>query len=93
MRAAEDFRGLLLGLAISIDGPLEAKLRAQAAAHNTSIEDEVVRLLRAALFPETAPDRKNLAQAVRDRFEPLGGVELDLDWIRKLPMREPPTFD
>lgn len=90
-----------MGLAISIDGPLEARLRAQAAEHNISIEDEVLRLLSEALLPEpafaqipeTAPARKNLAQAIRDRFEPLGGVELDLDWIRKLPSREPPTFD
>lgn len=82
-----------MGLAISIDGPLEAKLRAHAAARHTSIEDEVVRLLRAALLPDPTPERKNLAEAVRDRFEPLGGVELDLDWIRKLPSREPPTFD
>lgn len=83
------------GFAIPIDDELlEAKLRARAAADKISIEDEALRLLRAALSPEDeAPDQKNLAQAIRDRFEPLGGVELNLDWIRKLPSREPPTFD
>ena len=45
---------------------------------------------------ETAPDQKlesrgSLARAIRARFAPLGGVELDLP--PREPMREPPRFD
>lgn len=35
--------------------------------------------------------QRNLANAIRDRFAPLGGVELDIP--PREPMRSPPTFD
>ena len=37
------------------------------------------------------PAEENLARAIRDRFAPLGGVELKLP--PRGPMREPPRFD
>jgi len=52
-----------------------------------SMEDEARHILRAALAEETAESR-NLAQAIRRRFEPLGGVELPLP--DRGPTREPP---
>ena len=37
--------------------------------------------------------RVSLAQSIHEEFAKLGGVELDLGWIRKLSNRKPPTFD
>jgi plasmid stability protein len=51
------------------------------------MEDEARNILRAALAKETATPR-NLAEAIRLRFQPLGGTELRLP-VRE-PMREPP---
>ena len=66
------------------------RLRLRAAQHGTSMEDEARRILRAALADQEAraPD---LAQAIRRRFGPLGGLELQLP-PRQL-MREPPEPD
>jgi antitoxin FitA len=63
------------------------RLRIRAAEHGTSMEDEARRILRTALADRqaTAP---NLAQAIRRRFEPFGGLELELP--PRQPMREPP---
>jgi len=61
-------------------------LRVRAAHRKHSMEDEARNILRAALVEETAMPR-NLAEAVRRRFRPLGGVELRLP-VRE-PMREP----
>lgn len=70
-----------------LDDSVKKRLRLRAARHGTSMEDEARRILRAALADDEAsgPD---LAQAIRRRFEPLGGVELDLP--PRGPMREPP---
>ena len=54
------------------------------------MEQEARDILRAALDQES-PAGKNLATAIRARFEPLGGVELDLP--PREPMPEPPQFD
>src|SRR5207237_1113709 len=50
------------------------------------IKASEVGLLRAALAEDAVPPR-NLAEAIRRRLEPHGGVELDL------PVREPPNRD
>ena len=34
---------------------------------------------------------RNLAQAIRERFAPFGGVELEIP--PREPMRDPPTFE
>jgi len=54
------------------------------------MEDEVRHILRTALA-ETHAQPTNLADALRRRFEPLGGVELKIPPRGKL--REPPRFD
>ena len=54
------------------------------------MEQEARDILRAALDQESPPE-KNLASAIRARFAPLGGVELDLP--PRQPMRKPPRFD
>jgi len=70
-----------------LDEQTKARLRVRAAHRKRSMEDEARNILRAALAEEAATSR-NLAEAVRRRFRPLGGVELRLP-IRE-PMREPP---
>ena len=72
-----------------IDDGLKRKLRLRAAHRNHSMEDEARDILRAALAQEPSPPG-NLYDAMRKRFEPLGGVELVLP-VRG-PTREPPDF-
>lgn len=61
----------------NLDESLKARLRIQAARHNRSMEDEARDILRTALAvsPSSA---SNLADAIRRRLQPLGGVEMDL---------------
>ena len=65
----------------------KARLRVRAAHHQRSIEDEARNILRAALAEEDSAPR-NLAETIRRRFKPLGGIDLRLP-VRE-PMREPP---
>jgi antitoxin FitA len=67
----------------NLDKALKARLRVRAAMHGRSIEDEVRHILRTVLA-ETAAPPTNLADAIRRRFEPLGGIQL------KLPSRGKP---
>ena len=75
----------------NIDAALKERLRVRAAQHGHSMEAEVRQILQETLKqPERAPE-PNLAEAIRRRFAPLGGVDLEL------PPREfvdaPPSFD
>lgn len=54
------------------------------------MEDEVRDILQTALGHQPAVP-ENLATAIRARFAPLGGVELDLP--PGSPMRKPPRLD
>lgn len=59
-----------------LDDAVKALLRSQAAMHGRSMEEEARDILRTALHrPQPAPT--NLAAAIRARFEPLGGIDLD----------------
>lgn len=72
-----------------LDEAVKTRLRIRAAQHGRSMEAEARELLSAALKNE--PKRPlNLAEAIRRRFAPLGGVELKLP--PREPMREPPDF-
>lgn len=73
-----------------LDDPTKARLRARAAHHGCSMEEEARQILREALAPD-APKQGNLAEAIRLRFAPSGGV--DLAEIPRDPMRDPPTFE
>jgi plasmid stability protein len=73
----------------NLDGALKKQLRIRAAEHDRSMEDEVREILRIALSTQNQPPR-NLADAIRERFDPLGGV--DLPPVPREPSREPPTF-
>ncbi len=70
-----------------LDEQTKARLRVRAAHRKRSMEDEARHILRAALAEEAAAS-SDLAQAIRRRFEPLGGVTLSLP--ARQPMREPP---
>ncbi len=73
----------------NLDEAVKRKLRLRAAQRNRSMEDEARDILRTALAQEPA-QAENLADAIRRRVEPFGGVELPLP--PRGPMREPPDF-
>ena len=73
----------------NLDEQTKARLRVRAAHRKRSMEDEVRHILRAALADDAAGS-SDLAQAIRRRFEPLGGVELLLP--AREPMRDPPKL-
>ena len=69
---------------------LKRRLRIRAAYHGRSMEEEVRQILNNVLTQElSAP--VNLASAIRSRFAPLGGAELELP--SREPMRDPPRFE
>ena len=51
----------------------------------------VLFILASAALAEEASTPVNLAETIRSRFEPLGGIELELP--AREPMREPPELD
>ncbi|WP_454872080.1 FitA-like ribbon-helix-helix domain-containing protein [Paraburkholderia xenovorans] len=62
----------------NIDDQLKARLRVQAAQHGRSMEDEARDILRAALSTESVDRYRNLAESIRSRIQPLGGIDLEL---------------
>jgi len=72
-----------------LDEKIKERLRAQASRHGRSMEEEAREILTIAVAAQQ-PVVGNLAVAIRRRFEPLGGVELDI--APREPMREPPDF-
>ena len=73
----------------NIDDALKSRLRVRAAVHGRSMEDEARDILRAALSTEV-PRPRDLGQAIRERFEALGGV--DLPDVRREMIRDPIDF-
>ena len=74
----------------NLEEGLKRRLRIRAAENGRSMEQEVRLILRAVLDQEPSKG-KDLASAIRSRFAPLGGVELDIP--PRGPMREPPQFE
>jgi plasmid stability protein len=74
----------------NLEEPVKARLRVQAAVNGRSMEEEARVILRSALDRE-APKLGNLYDAIRARFVPLGGVELEP--LPREPMRDPPIFE
>jgi antitoxin FitA len=58
-----------------LDDRVKSRLRVRAAQHGRSMEEEAREILRCALAESIAP-RENIAEAIRRRFAPFGGVEL-----------------
>ena len=74
----------------NVEAAVKEQLRVRAAQHGRSMEAELRSILSNAL--ETGPAREpNLAELIRRRFAPLGGV--DLEEHPQTPVSEPPTFD
>lgn len=73
----------------NLDDDVKTRLRVRAAEHHRSMEEEVRLILREAVEQKQPP--RNLADAIRARIAPLGGVDLELP--PRVPMREPPSFD
>lgn len=71
----------------NIDARLKARLRIRAARHGRSMEAEVRTILRDAVTAEQAGS-ENLAVVITRRFQPLGGVDLEV--APREAMREPP---
>lgn len=67
------------------------RLRVRAAHNGRSMEAEARAILHGALGEEPPAVEGNLADKIRARFAPLGGVELPE--IPREPMREPPKFE
>jgi antitoxin FitA len=74
----------------NLEESVKRKLRIRAARHGRSMEEEARHILRAALAQKTERPA-NLFEAIRQRIEPTGGVELDIP-ARTL-MREPPHIE
>ncbi|MXX10072.1 MAG: plasmid stabilization protein [Nitrospira sp. SB0677_bin_15] len=73
----------------NLDEDVKAQLRMRAVGNGRSMEEEARLILREAVSRKTGPE--NLASAIRNRFVPLGGVELKLP--PREPPREPPRFE
>ncbi len=74
----------------NLEEGLKRRLRIRAVENGRSMEQEARGILRAALDQEPSTG-KDLVSAIRARFAPLGGVELNLP--SREPMREPLRFD
>ncbi len=73
----------------NLDEDVKERLRVLAAEHQRSMEEEVRRILRAAVEPRES--RRNLADIVRSHFGRRNGVDMVLP--PRGPGREPPSFD
>jgi plasmid stability protein len=71
----------------NLDEETKARLRIRAAHRQRSMEDEARNILRTALAGDTTPPG-DLSEAIRRRFQSLGGVDVRLP--AREPMREPP---
>ena len=70
------YHSLMASLQIrKLDDPTKSRLRTQAAQHGRSMEEEAREILRSALAQPKAK-QGNIAEAIRRRFAPFGGVEL-----------------
>ena len=72
-----------------LDDGVKTRLRLRAAENGRSMEEEARVILREAVASGAGLD--NLAAAIRARFAPFGGVELELP--TREPVRPPPKFD
>ena len=71
----------------NLEEQTKVQLRVRAAHHKRSMEEEVRNILREAVSTSTVT-RRDLAQAIRRRFEPFGGCEIELP--ARAAMRTPP---
>ncbi|HWS76169.1 MAG TPA: plasmid stabilization protein, partial [Quisquiliibacterium sp.] len=73
----------------NLEDDIDQRLRARAAEHGRSMEEEAREILRWVLTKDSQP--RDLAAAIRGRVARSACADLDLP-VRD-PMREPPRFD
>ena len=76
----------------NVDETLHARLKARAAAHHRSLEEEARELLRAAVARQGAPARENLVTLARRLFGSEHGADLDIPPRGSGPTPVPPDF-
>ena len=77
----------------NVDDDLHTRLKARAATHHRSLEEEVRTLLRTGLArTETKAPREDLVSLTRRLFGPLGGVDLELPPRSSALERPPPDL-
>ena len=76
----------------NVDAGVRESLRVRAARHGRSMEAEVRSILSEAVAADRDQLGPNLAEAIRRRFAPLGGVD-DLEPHPAVPVGEPPRFE
>jgi plasmid stability protein len=74
-----------------LDPAVKEKLRERAALRGRSMEAEACHILEDAAGAASRPLQGNLCERIRRRFDPLGGVDLELP--QRGPAREPPRFE
>ena len=62
----------------NVDAAVKERLRLRAARHGRSMEAEARTILSEAVAGDRDQPEPNLAEAIRRRFAPLGGVDLEL---------------
>ena len=72
-----------------LEDATKERLRVRASRHGRSMEAEAREILKLALTGKETTE-PNLAESIRRRFAPLGGV--DLAGLPREPMRQPPKF-
>ena len=60
----------------NLDEALKGRLRIRAALEGRSMEEEARQILKAAL-DQTSSDKGSFVDRIRERFAPLGGVDLN----------------
>jgi plasmid stability protein len=73
-----------------LEDSTKQRLRVRASRNGRSMEEEARQILKIALAEKGATGL-NLAESIRKRFAPFGG--LNLPDIPRGPMRPPPDFD
>ncbi len=74
----------------NVDATVKERLRMRAARHGRSMEAELRCIISEALGGDCNREI-NLADAIRRRFSPFGGVELEAH--PPVPVAEPPPFE
>ena len=75
-----------------VDDALHARLKASAAAHRRSLEEEARELLRAAVARQDATPGENLVMLARRLLGPDRAADLEIPPRGAAPERSPPDF-
>jgi plasmid stability protein len=78
-------------LRVRCEPELKEALRIRAAQHGRSMDAEIRQILKDTLGQSEDHHELNVAEAISQLFEPIGGV--DLEPHPPVPVPEPPKFD